>query len=319
MAVYTDLDAATLGSLIAQFDVGRLISAEPIAEGVSNSNWRVETTGSAAGERFVLTMFERRIEHAELPFFLELLGHLAAKGCPVPRTISTPAGELFLLHRGKAVALIEFLPGIVVERPNEKQVYEVGRTLAGVHRAAADFSLHREQKLGLTAWRSLIEATGTAGLAEIQAELSDLMAEELLFLERSWPIDLPCGITHGDLFPDNVLMSGDEVTGVIDFYFAAHDILAYDLAVTHAAWCFSDDGRHFCTGLSAALLQGYEDVRPLLPAERAALPVLARGAAMRFIASRAFDWIDTAESSTVRRKDPLAFVRRLRWYRQHGA
>ena len=293
-----------------------MVSAEPIAEGVSNSHWLVETAGTVSGTRFVLTMFERRIDWADLPFFLTLLDHLAVKGCPVPRTIPTRLGELFVLHGGKAVALIEFLPGQVVAHPSEQQVWQVGRAMAGVHRAAADFPLRREQTLGVAAWRSLIELTGEAGLARIDPALPDLAAEELLVLERSWPADLPCGVIHCDLFPDNVLMVGDKVTGLIDFYFAANDMLAYDLAVTHAAWCFTDDGEHFCSGLSTALLQGYEDVRLLLPAEWAALPILARGAAMRFISSRAFDWLDTSESATVRRKNPLAFIRRLQTYRQ---
>lgn len=320
MAVYTHLDASALSALIARYDVGTLVSAKGIAEGVSNSNWLIETTGGQDGPaRFVLTMYERRIEPADLPFFLDLLDHLAHKGCPVPGTVRTRAGESFVRLNGKAVALIRFMPGISVEQPSPEQAEDAGRSLAGIHRAAADFPLRREQTLGLPAWRALVERTGAEGLSRVQPGLPALLREELSFLDHHWPDSLPHGIVHGDLFPDNVLMLGNRVAGLIDFYFAAQDFLAYDLAVTHAAWCFDDKGREYRSDLSAALLHGYEEVRPLTAAERAALPVLARGAAMRFIASRAFDWIDTPPDATVRRKDPLAFVRRLRFYQREGA
>lgn len=305
--------------MIAQYDIGVLISCEEIAEGVSNSNWLIETAGSPQGSRFIFTLYERRIEHGDLPFFLALLDHLAAKGCPVPRTIHTRAGEPFITLHGKPAALIECMPGQSVAQPTPAQAYDVGRSLARIHLAAADFPLHRDQTLGLAAWRSLLMNTGAKELATIDANLPVLLENELRFLETYWPENLPRGVVHCDLFPDNVLMLGDEVSGLIDFYFSASDFLAYDLAVTHAAWCFAPRGSRYLPDLSAALMQGYGKVRPLSPQERAALPVLARGAAMRFIASRAFDWVNTPADATVRRKDPMEFIQRLLFYRGHGA
>ena len=315
MAVYTQLGAEALAGIIAAFDVGALVSAKGIAEGVSNSNWLIETEGAdGKGARFILTMYEQRTEVAELPFFLGLLDHLAERGCPVPRTIHDREGAAFRFHEGKALALIEFLPGVSVSNPTPGQARAVGEALARVHLAAADYPASRANSLTLADWRSLATACGREGLDGIHPELGALVERELARLKRRWPSDLPRSVIHADLFPDNVLMRGDEVTGLIDFYFACTDITAYDVAVTHAAWCFSEDGRRFLPDLSAALLAGYRAVRPLSEAEQAALPLLAQGAAMRFLMTRAYDWMNTPAGALVTRKDPMAFARRLEFY-----
>lgn len=315
MAVYTQLGAEAMAEIIAAFDVGALVSAKGIAEGVSNSNWLIETTGSdGKSSRFILTMYEQRMEVAELPFFLGLLDHLAEYDCPVPRTIHDRQGSAFRLHDGKALALIEFLPGVSVTTPSPAQAKAVGKALARVHLAAADFAGSRANGLGPAAWQGLAKACGTEGLNAIHPELATLVARELALLTQRWPQDLPRSVIHADLFPDNVLMLGDEVTGLIDFYFACNDVTAYDVAVTHAAWCFSADGRSFDSALSQALLAGYNAVRPLAEDEQAALPLLARGAAMRFLTTRAYDWMNTPSGALVTRKDPMAFARRLEFY-----
>jgi homoserine kinase type II len=315
MAVYTQLGAEAIGAIIAQFDVGPLVSAKGIAEGVSNSNWLIETAGrDGTGSRFILTMYEARTDVADLPFFLGLLDHLAARHCPVPRTIHDRAGNAYRVHEGKALALIEFLPGVSVTAPTPPQARAVGAALAQIALAAADFAGHRANALGIDDWNDLARSCGADGLASIHPDLAGLVERELALLDSQWPHDLPRGVIHADLFPDNVLMLGDKVTGLIDFYFACTDLTAYDLAVTHAAWCFSSDGGTFDAALSHALLAGYESVRPLLAEERAALPVLARGAAMRFLMTRAYDWMNTPSDAMVTRKDPLAFARRLAFY-----
>ena len=315
MAVYTHLGAEQLAQLLGEFDVGALRSAKGIAEGVSNSNWLIETEGAdGAGARFILTMYEARTEVAELPFFLGLMDHLSARGCPVPATIHDRAGKAFRLLGGKAVALIEFLPGVSVSLPTPAQARAVGTALAQLHLAAADFALTRANDLDPAGWQRLLGACPAEGLAQIDPELAALVAAHLPELCGHWPSHLPRSVIHADLFPDNVLMLGDAVTGLIDFYFACIDVTAYDLAVTHAAWCFDDSGRTFQPDLSAALLAGYEAVRPLSAAERAALPLLGRGAAMRFLATRAYDWLYTPPGALVTRKDPLAFARRLAFY-----
>lgn len=314
MAVYTRLGAEEMAGIIAAFDVGTLLSAKGIAEGVSNSNWLIEThCGDGAARRFILTIYESRTEVEDLPFFLGLLDHLAAAGCPVPRTIHDRVGASHRLHNGKALALIEFLPGVSVSEPTPAQARAVGSALAQVHLAAANFPAQRINSMGPAAWRQLVADCGER-LESIHPELGRIVERELKVLAECWPADLPRGVIHADLFPDNVLMLDARVTGLIDFYFACTDIIAYDVAVTHAAWCFSSDGTQFDSALSAALMEGYEAVRPLSEAERAALPVLARGAAMRFLSTRAYDWLHTPADALVTRKDPMAFARRLAFY-----
>ena len=318
MAVYTHLGAEQLAELIAQFDVGTLRSAKGIAEGVQNSNWLIETSGrDGTGARFILTMYEERTEVGELPFFLGLMDHLSAHRCPVPATIHDRSGGAFRLFDGKPVALIEFLSGVSVSEPTPGQARAVGEALARLHLASLDFAMERANNLGPAGWRRLIDGCGAAGLAAIDPALGPLVERELAELLAQWPADLPRSVIHADLFPDNVLMIGDTVGGLIDFYFACTDVTAYDIAVTHASWCFDAGGTRFAPDLSVALLQGYEAVRPLTAAERAALPLLARGAAMRFLSSRAYDWLHTPADAFVTRKDPLAFARRLTFYRDN--
>ena len=313
MAVYTTLSAAELAGLVADYDVGALVSAKGIAEGVSNSNWLIETTQA----RFILTMYEARVAVEELPFFLGLLDHLAAKGSPVPRTIHDREGAPFRMVRGKAVALIEFLPGVSVDEPSVAQARAVGRALAGLHLDAADFVGKRANAMGLQQWHDLLSQCGQQGLRSIDPSLPALVESELRDLTANWPQGLPRSVIHADLFPDNVLLLGDRVCGLIDFYFACTDLTAYDLAVTHSAWCFAADGT-FKPDIAEALIAGYDARRPLSPEEWHALPLLARGAALRFVATRAYDWLHTPADALVTRKDPMDFARRLSFYATAG-
>ncbi|MFZ9395561.1 MAG: homoserine kinase [Erythrobacter sp.] len=318
MAVYTHLAAEQLAQLIASYDVGSLISAKGIAEGVSNSNWLVETSGrDGSGARFILTMYERRIEIADLPFFLDLLDHLSARDCPVPRTIHDRDGASYRLMDGKAVALIEFLPGVSVDHPTTAQARAVGHALAQVHLASQDFARKRANPLDIAMSHLVLEQCGAASLAGIDPDLPSFIAKAAA-LREAWPHDLPRAICHTDLFPDNVLMLGERVSALIDFYFACEDAMAYDLAVTHASWSFSRGGYEFAPDIGHALLTGYEEVRALTLQEREVLPLLAQGACLRFIASRTEDWLNTPHDALVTRKDPMDFARRCEFYAAAG-
>lgn len=318
MAVYTHLGAEELAALIAHYPVGELVSAKGIAEGVSNSNWLIDTAGAnGSGTRFILTMYERRIELDDLPYFLGLLDHLSAKNCPVPRTIHDNEGAKFRMLDGKAVALIEFLPGVSPTQPEPSQSFAVGETLARMHGASADFPLSRPNTMGFADNLACLEKCSAPALGSIHAELPAILepARKAAALNLT---ALPQAQIHADLFPDNVLMLGSQVTGLIDFYFACSGAMALDLAVTHAAWCFDTKGV-YVPELGEALLEGYQSVRPLEAAERALLPEIAKGAAIRFVASRAEDWLDTPDDALVTRKDPMQFVARWKFYNDHGA
>jgi homoserine kinase type II len=318
MAVYTHLGAEDLARLIAEYDVGELVMAKGIAEGVSNSNWLVETTGGAAsGTRFILTLYERRIDYADLPYFLDLLDHLAAQGCPVPRTMHDRDGASFRMVEGKAAALIEFLPGVSPTRPTAAQARAVGEVLAQLHIAARDFSRARANAMDFAASAAILDSCGAVRLATIDLDLPAMQvhAHAAAALDLT---ALPQSQTHTDLFPDNVLMLGERVTGLIDFYFACTGPMVLDLAVTHAAWCFSADNA-FQSDIGAALIAGYQSVRPLEDAERAMFADVAKGACLRFVASRAEDWLDTPDDALVTRKDPMQFVQRWHFYDKAGA
>lgn len=312
MAVYTQVSAEALAAFLTRYDVGELVSAKGIAEGVENSNYLVDTTTA----RFILTLYEKRVSADDLPFFMTLLDHLAARGLPVPPAIKDRAGVEIQELEGRPACLIKFLTGVSVSHPTAAQALAAARALADMHMAVADFAPTRANSMGIATWRPLLERMGadvdtiTPGLfAQVDAALREV--------EAAWPATLPVGAIHADLFPDNVLMLGDTVSGLIDFYFACTDVRAYDLAIMHSAWTFDSTGRTADAAIGAALLAGYADGIALSAAERAALPVLAQGACIRFLLSRAWDWLHTPADALVMRKDPLAYARRLDWYRAH--
>ncbi len=309
MAVYTVVTAEALADLLRRYDVGSLVSTKGIAEGVENTNYMVDTTAN----RFILTLYEKRVDEAELPFFLALLDHLADRGLPVPRAIRDCHGAQLQTVAGRPACLIEFLPGISVSRPTIGQAHATGRALGTMHRALSDFTLTRTNALGLPGWHDLAERCGEQ-LDQIEPGLRARIAAELDWLDAHWPSDLPTSVIHADLFPDNVLMRGDMVGGIIDFYFACTEIRAWDVAVTHSAWSFDSDGRQFDVGVGDALIAGYDATFGLSDAERAAFPALARGSCLRFLLTRAWDWLNTPADALVTRKDPLAFLRRLDHY-----
>jgi homoserine kinase type II len=309
MAVYTDVTEAELGAFLKNYPIGELLSYKGIAEGVENSNYLLHT-GSGS---FILTLYEKRVERADLPFFLGLMQHLAAKGidCPVP--VHQNGGDMIGELAGRPAALVTFLEGMWMRRPTVRHCRQVGEALARLHLAGADFRITRRNALGVHGWRPLWDLS-RARANEVESGLAAEVEADLDRLEAGWPSDLPAGIIHADLFPDNVFFLGEKLSGLIDFYFACTDLLAYDVAVCLNAWCFERD-HSFNITKGAALLDGYVGVRPLSAAEVAALPVLAHGAALRFMLTRLYDWLNVPDGSFVRKKDPLEYVRRMRFHR----
>lgn len=313
MAVYTHVDPDDLAALVSRYDIGTVLSCKGIAEGVENSNFLLETTGG----RFILTLYEKRVQVGDLPFFVDLLDHLAGRDCPIPAMVHDRDGVAIQEIAGRAACVIQFLSGISPSHPTPGQCEAVGAALGAMHRAAAGFPGGRENSMGHRHWRAVADATGD--LDAVISGLQDIVETELAFLDANWPEDLPAHVIHADLFPDNVLMLGETVTGLIDFYFAASDFRAYDLAVTHASWTFSDDGSRCDADRAHALMRGYAREIALTEAEIAALPLLARGASLRFLLTRAHDWVHTPADALVTRKDPAPFLNRLRRYQAGDA
>ncbi len=314
MAVYTQVPAETLSEFLKRYDVGTLQAAKGIAEGVENSNYLVDTSGAdGRGARFILTLYEKRVDVADLPFFIDLLDHLSRRGCAVPRFIPDRDGQILQTLCDRPACLIEFLSGISVTEPTAAQARSAGAALGRLHKAAEDFAGARANALGPAGWHRLADACGE-GLNDIAPFLHTRVQQELDFLDAHWPAGLDRCVIHADLFPDNVLMQGDSVGGLIDFYFSCTDIRAYDVAITHGAWCFTPDGATFRPDVARALVTGYGETHGLTGAEYEALPILGRGASLRFLLTRAYDWINTPPGALVTRKDPLAYLRRLDHY-----
>jgi homoserine kinase type II len=308
MAVYTEVADDDLARFVAQYPIGEVLSCKGIAEGVENTNYLLRTESGP----YILTLYERRVDRQDLPFFLGLMEHLAGNGLRCPTPVRDRNGSILQELAGRPAALVTFLDGVWIRRPRVEHCAAVGTALAEMHLAGHGFALTRENALGLSGWRPLYNRFRD-GANEIAPTLRDVIEAELDHLEARWPSDIPQGVIHADLFPDNVFFIHDKLSGLIDFYFACNDSFAYDVAVCLNAWCFEQD-YSFNLTKGRALLRAYDAVRPLDAGERASLPLLARGSALRFLLTRAYDWINTPANALVKRKDPLEYLRRLRFH-----
>ncbi|ALK10502.1 homoserine kinase [Blastochloris viridis] len=309
MAVYTDVGTDELSAFLDLYDLGQLLSCKGIAEGVENTNYLIHTTAGY----FILTLYEKRVDPDDLPFFIALMEHLADRGLTCPLPVKTKGGTALGTLAGRPAAIVTFLDGMSVRRPSAEHCGEVGAALARLHLAGADFAMTRANALSVAGWRPLAKRAGYR-TDTVAPGLGALIAEELAVAETSWPSGLPAGVIHADLFPDNVFFLGNRLSGLIDFYFACTDTLAYDIAVGLNAWCFEPDAS-FNVTKGRALLQRYEAVRPLSAAERDALPLLCRGAALRFLLTRLVDWLNVPAGALVRPKDPIEYLKKLRFHR----
>jgi homoserine kinase type II len=308
MAVYTDVAADELAEFLSGYDIGELLSYKGIAEGVENSNFLLHTTSGY----FILTLYEKRVAKGDLPFFLALMAHLAVHGITCPQPVKNRRGEALAMLAGRPAAIITFLEGIWPRKPNAAHCAGVGQVLAKMHLAGRDFGMSRANALSVSGWRPLFDAAASHA-DELQHGLRDFISAELDRLESGiWPEHLPKGVIHADLFPDNVFFLGEKLSGVIDFTFACNDTLAYDIAITLNAWCFEAD-HSFNVTKARAFLNAYGRERKLSDAEQDALPLLARGAALRILLTRLVDWFNVPPGALVRPKDPLEYVRKLRF------
>lgn len=313
MAVYTEIDDDALEALLADYDIGKAVSCKGIAEGVENSNYLLVTDSGP----YILTLYEKRVHEDDLPFFLGLMDHLSAKGFACPTPIHGRDGRAWRTVAGRPAAIISFLKGVWPRRPNAQHCAEVGGAMARLHLAGADFKLARANNLSVAGWQRLVEATAD-GADSVRPGLKATIAREFDSLKAAWPDNdarLPRGVIHADLFPDNVFFLAEKFSGAIDFYFACNDFLAYDLAIALNAWCFEADGAFNVTKARLMLLN-YQAVRPLSESEMHMLPLFARGAALRFLLTRLYDWLNQVPGAMVKPKDPLEYLSKLEFHRQ---
>ena len=320
MAVYTEVSDQNLNDFAEQYDLGEVLSCKGIAEGIENTNYLVSTTRGA----YILTLYEKRVKLEDLPFFLGLMEHLAAKGVLAPTPLKGRDGAALRSLCGRPAAIVTFLDGMWPRRVTAGHCALLGEAIAGLHLAGSDFQLSRDNDLSVDSWRRLLEAC--AGRAdEVKPGLARLLEKEMEALEAAWPDGLAAGVIHGDLFPDNVffrslgspgpapLDGGIYLSGIIDFYFACADFFAYDLAICLNAWCFEDD-RSFNITKARRLLGAYRQVRDFSRQELEALPLLARGSALRFLLTRLYDWLNRPQGALVTAKDPLEYLEKLRFH-----
>jgi homoserine kinase type II len=308
MAVYTDVSDDDLRAFAALYDIGEVLSCKGIAEGVENSNFLLTSERG----NFILTLYEKRVAPQDLPFFIALMEHLARHGVACPTPVRGRDGVALRELCGRPAAIVTFLAGMWPRRILPFHCAALGRALAALHQAGATFPMTRANDLSVAGWRRLFDACRSRA-DEVQAGLAAELAAELALIQSAWPRDLPTGVIHADLFPDNVFFRDRELTGLIDFYFACTDFLAYDVAVCLNAWCFEADGSLNVTK-ARLLLDNYRRERPFAPAEFTALPLLARGSALRFLLTRLFDWLNQPAGALVRPKDPLEYLRKLRFH-----
>ncbi len=313
MAVYTEVSDDALNAFLADYDIGTAVACKGIAEGVENSNFALRTS---SGD-FILTLYEKRVEVAELPYFLGLMNHLANRGIVCPRPVAGRDGVSLRRLQCRAAAITTFLPGVWPRRMRLEHCAQVGAALAALHVAGRGYPAVRENALGPSGWAPLLaRSRGHPDAGSLPPGLLDELQSALEAVLSAWPAPgvLPCGHIHADLFPDNVFFLDGRLSGLIDFYFAAFDVLAYDIAICLNAWCFEPD-QSISAPKARALIDAYDAARSLSAQERAALPALCQGAALRFAVTRLFDWLATPSGAMVTRKDPMEFVRRLRFHR----
>jgi homoserine kinase type II len=310
MAVYTEVGDAELEQFLRAYDLGSLLSFKGIAEGVENSNFLLRTEAG----NYILTLYEKRVSESDLPFFLGLMQHLADRGINCPLPVKARDGAALRTLAGRPAVIVSFLEGMWVRRPQAPHCTAVGRALAAMHEAGQGFGLDRANALSVEGWRALVASTQSRA-DRVASGLAACIGKEFAYLETHWPGGLPVGVIHADLFPDNVFFLRGKLSGLIDFYFACNDILAYDLAICLNAWCFEAD-RSFNVTKGSALMEAYQQVRPLSGAEQEALPVLARGAALRFLLTRLYDWLSVPAGALVTPKDPLEYLRKLRFHQR---
>ncbi len=306
MAVYTDVTLKQAQQFLQKFDLSELTNIEQIKDGIENSNFILHTQS----DRYILTLFEKRVLEAELPWFIALLTHLNNKQFPCPKPIPDKTAQTLKQLNQRPATIVSFLPGRCLETNiQDNHCFQVGAMLAKLHVSAADFIPMRTNALGFQSWQDIFNKTAPS-IDSIYSGWSAKMQHGLENLLENWPTNLPMGVCHADLFIDNVFFTDNQLTGIIDFYFACNDFWAYDIAITLLDWTYTKSNTEavFHPNLAVQLLKGYQSVRSIEQQEYQALDSLAQGAAMRFLLTRCYDWVNTPKNALVKPKDPAEYM-----------
>jgi len=311
MAVYTKLSKIELNEFFTKYDLGKLLKYEGIKEGIENTNYFIQTEKG----KYILTLYEKRVEEKDLPFFIGLMKNLYDKKFPSPKPIINKNGNYISDILKKKAAVVSFLDGRAKKILSPDDCCEVGISTATMHLITKNLSGKRENKLSVNSWRMLFNKVKNE-CSKIHTNLPNVIEKNLTEVEENWPKDIPSGIIHADLFSDNIFFKSNKLSGIIDYYFACNDYYAFEIAICLNALCFEGDNANLSFNVTKAkrFIDGYSSVRKLSDEEKNSLKVLCQGAAIRFLLTRVFDFLNLSDGALVKIKDPLEYLKRLEFH-----
>ena len=311
MAVYTKLSEIELKEFFSKYNLGKLLDYKGIKEGIENTNYFIETeTG-----KFILTLYEKRVEEKDLPFFISLMRNLYDNNFPSPEPIINRNGSYISEILKKKAAIISFIDGNTKKNLSPDECYQVGTYAAKLHQITKKLNIKRENKLSVNSWREIYNKV-RKNCTKIDKNLPEIIEKNLNDIEKNWPKNIPSGIIHADLFPDNIFFKKNKLSGIIDYYFACHDFYAFEIAICLNALCFegSKENLSFNVTKATKFINGYSSIRKLTDEEKNSLIILCKGAAIRFLLTRVFDYLNLTEGALVKIKDPIEYLKRLEFH-----
>ena len=311
MAVYTKLSENNLKDFFSKYNLGKLLKFQGIQEGIENSNYFVKTDSG----KFILTIYEKRVEEKDLPFFMGLMKNIFNENFPSPEPIINKNGNYITEIFGKKAAVVSFLEGTSKKNLTPGNCHEVGIYTAKLHMITKNLNIKRTNRLSVNSWR-LIYRKIQRDCSKIYPDLTKIIERNLEVIEDKWPKNIPRGIIHADLFPDNIFFKGSKLTGIIDFYFSCYDFYALEIAICLNALCFEGKNENLSFNVTKAkkFIDGYSSIRKLAEEEKESLKILCHGAAMRFLLTRVFDYLNLTEDALVKIKDPVEYLKRLEFH-----
>ncbi|MEY2910242.1 MAG: Homoserine kinase [Pseudomonadota bacterium] len=308
MAVYTKLEHQEVRQFLEQYNINNFKDYKGITEGVENTNYLIKTSE----QDYILTIYEKRVDENDLPFFIKLLSYLSENKFPCPKPIANKNNEKINRIKNKNAALVTFLNGQSKNKITSEECFEIGKITAQLHEITKKFNINRKYNLSIENWESIFEKTIKQKI-DLDESIIKKTKNYLNFLKDKWPKNLPQGIIHADLFPDNIFFTNNKVSGIIDFYFACNDFFAYEIAICINSLCF-DNNSTFNMTKAKNLIDGYTSIRTLSEDEKKYLPILSMGAAMRFFLTRLYDFYHTDNKADVKIKDPFEYLKKIEFH-----